>query len=321
MRVFSTTSQGSNGPDVFSSTHFDQQQLDSAISTIKDLVKKGGPTPTEYAELNESMAQLAKFRKSGNITQVQFDELIKAFGESLSTETIQGFVLHKPHGYAGDFEIIERIYNYYTATNPKLAKWDQFFHSHKAPQAVRNRVSYFLEQIWKIKSQYPEKARVLNVASGPGRDMYETLKVIGHSNIFFDCVDQDRQAIEHAKSLCQDFLSHIRFFHRNVFRFVPKNKYQLIWSAGLFDYFSDSLFKRVLKRLLPSLEKNGKLVIGNFSDDNPNQGYMELFDWVLHHRSKDKLRGLAEQCGVSSNNIWVEQEPEGVNLFLHIVNA
>ena len=320
MRTFPTTPHDSNGPNVLTSQNF-EQHLNSAVNNITDLVKKGGPMPSEYADFKKYMDQLALYRASGSLTPNHMNEIFNAFGESLSTETIQGFILHKPHGYAGDFEIIERIYNYYTATNPKLSNWDRFFHSQKAPKAVRNRVSYFLEQIWKIKNKHPDTARVLNIASGPGRDMYETLKVIGPSNIIFDCVDQDYQAIQYAKSLCHDFLSHIHFFHRNVFRFVPQEKYQLIWSAGLFDYFNDRLFKRVIKQLLPSLERNGKLVIGNFSEDNPTEGFMVLFDWILHHRSKEQLRVLAQECGVTPNNIWIEQEPEGVNLFLHIVKA
>ncbi|WP_454061795.1 class I SAM-dependent methyltransferase [Candidatus Nitrospira salsa] len=299
----------------------EQLYLETTIKNIKTMVENGGPRPKEYAELNKSMDTLVTHKNLGTISQEQFTEILHAFGAALSTDTIQGFVLHKPHGYAGDFEVIERIYKHYLSSNPNLTNWDRFFHTHKAPQAVRNRVSYFLEQIYTLKTRYPKQARVLNVASGPGRDMYETLKVVGPSNITFDCVDQDLEAIQYAKSLCHDFRSHIHFIHRNVFRFVPQEKYQLIWSAGLFDYFSDSLFKRVIKRLLPSLERNGKLVIGNFSDDNPTQGYMELFDWMLIHRSKKKLQALAEECGVPSKNIWVEQEQEGVNLFLHIVNT
>jgi hypothetical protein len=45
---------------------------------------------------------------------------------------------------------------------------------------------------------------------------------------------------------------------------------------------------------------------------------MEFFSWVLHHRSEKKLRLLAQECGVLPQNISVQKEPEGVNLFLMI---
>ena len=291
------------------------------LGYIKEMVLKGGPEPSDYPMLHDTFETFVQFISSENPTSDQLELIQKAFGEAISPQTIQGFAFHKPHGYAGDYEIIEKIYQYYISPNPMLSNWDHFFHAQSAPQAVRNRVSYFLGQVWKVKTDYPQGAKILNLASGPGRDMYESLKVIGQSQVFFDCVDQDPDAIHYAQSLCRDFLSNITFIHRNVFRFVAQKSYDLIWSAGLFDYFNDVLFKRVLKRLLPWIAKNGKLVIGNFSEDNPSRAYMELFDWKLHHRSREKLRLLAEECGISPENISIEQEPEGINLFLHILHT
>ncbi len=201
-----------------------------------------------------------------------------------------------------------------------MQNWDRFVHSQSAFKAVRNRLSYFLEQIWRLKNSHPSGATVLNLASGPGRDMFESFRVIGHTNIQFDCVEQDSLAIRHAKAVCQEYLDHISFYHRNVCRFMPKKSYDLIWSGGLFDYFNDRIFKKMIKRLLPALAKNGKWVIGNFSDCNPTQRYMDFFDWVLYHRSAESLEQLAIEVGIPTKNIWVEQEAEGVNLFLHISN-
>ena len=296
--------------------------LEYILEFIRYMVGKGGPsTVDDYTALNTAMDSLAQYRQSGLCTSEQLTSILHAFGDSLSLQTIQGLGFQKPHGYAGDYEIIDKIYQNYVCPNPRLANWDRFVHNQSAFKAVKNRQSYFLEQIWNLKISYSKETSVLNIASGPGRDMYESLRVIGNSNVYFDCVEQDLDAIHYAKSLCRDFLSNINFIHRNVFRFFTQKRYDLIWSGGLFDYFNDGLFKRILKRLLPSLNKYGKLIIGNFSDNNPSRGYMDLFDWNLIHRSKEKLRTLAEECGVSPENISVEQEPEGVNLFLHIVKA
>ena len=55
----------------------------------------------------------------------------------MSLSTIQGFVYNKPHGYAGDFEVIDRIYNYHIAEPKHLSKWDTFFiHSMELMQSV-----------------------------------------------------------------------------------------------------------------------------------------------------------------------------------------
>ena len=301
---------------------FDLSHQDSAahltVEYLKTLSQKGGPVPSEYVDVNLAMNILAQLHHSGGISNQDLEVIREELGEAMTPKTIQGFAYKQPHGYAGDFEIIEKIYNNHVASEPHLANWDRFFQSHSAAQAVRNRVSFFLDQVWNVKDQSGRKARILNVASGPGRDLHECLKIMGQTGLHFDCVDQDPNAIQHATQLCQNFMSNITFFHQNVFKFVANKTYDLIWSAGLFDYFSDSLFKRVLKRLLPFLEKTGKLVIGNFSDQNPSQDYMEFFNWLLHHRSAQKLQQLAQECGIASHNIQVKKEPESVNLFLII---
>lgn len=306
------------------SANKDFQKLtnDSAISFIVDFLKKlsqkGGPVTSDFLDLDLSMNTLAQLHHSKFISDQELENIRHELGEAMSPRTIQGFAYHQPHGYAGDYEIIEKIYGYHIAQDVHLANWDRFFQSHGAAQAVRNRVSFLLDQVWSVKTQHNRQARILNVASGPGRDIYECFKVMGPSGLTFDCVDQDQDAIGHASDLCQSFASHINFFHQNIFKFVANKTYDLIWSAGLFDYFSDNLFKRVLKRLLPSLEKKGKLVIGNFSDQNRSQDYMEFFNWLLNHRSEQKLTQLAQECGVLPENICIKKELEGVNLFLII---
>ncbi|MGE0475793.1 MAG: class I SAM-dependent methyltransferase [Nitrospirales bacterium] len=175
--------------------------------------------------------------------------------------------------------------------------------------------------MWKTHTEAPLRSHVLNLASGPGRDLNEALKVLGSPTIYVDCIEQDERAIEYAKKLCGQFLPQIQFINKNVLRFTSQNAYHLIWSGGLFDYFNDSIFKRMIKRLYPLLQREGRLIIGNFSSENPSKGYMDLFSWNLFHRSHDQLRTLAEESGIPPHQISIEQEPEGINLFLIIRNS
>jgi len=292
----------------------------STASFIRSLAKKGGPDQPDYPLLNTLFQQFSQTTLREALSTEQLASIHDSFGSALSPETIQGWAYQKPLGYAGDFKIIEKIYNFDRSSVPHLMKWDDYFHSQKAPQAVRNRLSFFLDQLWKTKTDHPSGTQILNVASGPGRDMYEALKVLGASDLRIDCVEQDIHAIDFAKSLCQKFLHNINFIHKNIFRFVTDTTYHLIWSAGLFDYFNDNLFKRTIRKLSQSLKPNGRMVIGNFSPDNPSRGYMELCNWKLIHRSKEHLLQLAKECGFHDRQIRVEQEPEGINLFLVITN-
>lgn len=159
----------------------------------------------------------------------------------------------------------------------------------------------------------------MKIGIGPGRSMYEWLMQNPDSAMQFDCIDIDAKAIAYAKELNQQFLDRITFIHKNCLRYRPPGQYDLIWSAGVFDYFDDKVFKKMLERLLPSVAKGGQLVIGNFSENNPSKPYMEFIgEWYLHHRSPQHLIKLAEECGVAREHIFIGCEPLGVNLFMHI---
>lgn len=287
---------------------------------MRELIAKGGPMPNEYALLNRTLRQLGDAVRAKLIDR---DEVL-AYAQDITHRylegTMQARALGKKFGYSGDFEIIEAIYTLQTAQEPHLRRWDLYFHSQAAPNAVRNRKAYF-HQLLNSHTAGRSKARlnVLNVASGPARDVREWVLDNPEREVLFDCVDAEIHAIEHAKRLCAPFAQRVEFFHRNVLRFLPAKGYELVWSAGLFDYLTDRTFVYLLKALMAVTKRGGEVVVGNFSDFNPSRDYMELLgDWVLQHRTRDHLRELALEAGAAADSIDVQWEPEGVNLFLHV---
>ena len=129
----------------------------------------------------------------------------------------------------------------------------------------------------------------------------------------------DNKAIEYASGMCDNIIDSVTFINKNAFKFRPDGKYDLIWSAGLFDYFNDKMFKRLITRMYDVLEENGTLVVGNFSDYNPSRGVMEILGkWYMHHRSEEDLIQLALDIGVPREKISVNHEETKVNLFLHM---
>ena len=231
----------------------DSTQIEKLFHKTHDFIsylsEKGGPDPSEYLMLNMLLQYFSEDKSQSILSETHLQKIREAFGDALSPETIQGWAYQKPLGYAGDFQIIEKIYTHYTSSNPHLVKWDKFSHHQAATKAIRNRISFFLDQVWKAKTHSTTDCHILNLASGPGRDMYETLNILGAPGIHLDCVEQDAHAINYAMNLCKNFLAHIKFFQKNVLRFTTNKTYHLIWSGGLFDYFNDSIFKRILRRL------------------------------------------------------------------------
>lgn len=291
-----------------------------ALDYLTELVEKGGPEPHKYAELTGLIDDLAARVSESNHPDAETAALRGAFGEDFLLSTLHGHVLRRPYGYAGDFAIIDKIYTYHVTPDPRYRRWDEFFHSLSAPKAVRNRKRYFKQTLTRLVGQsLKAEVRLLNVASGPARDVAELYAQIDPARLATTCVEMDANAIRHANVLTAPYAARVSFIEKNIFRFETDEKFDVIWSAGLFDYFDDKTFVAVLRRMKTWLAEGGELIIGNFSPNNPNRNYMELFgNWFLHHRTDEHLAWLASEAGFSPENIFVGQEPEGVNLFVHL---
>lgn len=287
---------------------------------VERMVAEGGPTPAEYGLFTDWLQGLATKLRDGKLAKQDVQRLRAAFGDALSTETLQGFAFTKPHGYPGDFEMLEKIYQKHVSSNPAFKNWDLYFQAQSAPRAVRNRKEYFKRLLRGLDATHDKCSQfVLNVASGSGRDLSEFLHEHRNGKLAFDCIEWDNKAIDYAKQLCAEFSACIGFFRGNALKFVTTKRYRLIWSAGLFDYLDDAKFKYLLQRLYAFLDDEGELIIGNFSESNPTRNYMEIVgDWRLYHRSSEKLHCLVQECGVDQSDIRIDCEPERVNLFVHI---
>lgn len=281
-------------------------------SSIKEISMRG-PTYEDYSLLHAFFKLVSEERKSGILNNENLLKLRRWFNGAMeTTETMQGHVCMKPFGYDGDYLIIDKIYNYHKSKNPVYAKWDDFFHYGDAPNAVRNRKKYFINTLNKLD----DFSEVLNIASGPCRDIKEFFEC-NHKKLTIDCIDIDKNAIQYAKNLlsfCRN--GEVNFFNANVFKFNPERQYDLIWSAGLFDYFDDRTFRILLNRLTKFVKPKGSIVIGNFQNALLFKHYMEFGDWFLNYRDNNKLIELTEK--IDCTDIFVESEELGVNLFLHL---
>ncbi len=288
-------------------------------------VEKGGPTPEEDQALQDVFKHMGDLVRAGIATReevnAEFRFLLGALLEKPDNLTAKAIL--KPYGYAGDFEIIDNFYTYWMSDNPQHTNWDRFGQSQVSPQAVRNRKRFFIRKIglYSRVKRSGEIFRILDVGSGPARDILEYF--IGEqdwalrSTIRFDCVDMDPFAIDYAKKLCRGYEKQVTFHRKNAFRYRSDELYDFAWSAGLFDYLDDKQFVFLLKRMQEMLKPGGVLIVGNFAD-NPSKDYIEAGDWYLNYRTEDDLMRLAEMSGVSMENVRVECEETGANLFLVI---
>lgn len=289
---------------------------------IKQLIQLNGITYEDFGKIDKIVESISLELEKGLISREDITKINNTFGQEFIDNTVQGHGLKKPYGYAGDFLMIDKIYTYSKSEIPKYKIWDEYFHTQSAPKAVRNRKEYFKKMVKERIEKNPE-LELLNIASGPARDIFEMYSALPKDNkINTTCVEMDENAVEFATKLNEEYLDHITFIRQNIFRHKTDIKYDIIWSAGLFDYFNDKAFLIVLRNFKNWLKPQGEIIIGNFNENNnPSRNYMEIFgEWFLNHRTEDELLGLALNAGFSKDKVFIGKEPENVNLFLHIKN-
>ena len=309
----------------------EQQVIDirSWLTLIQDLCTAGGPKPNQYETVHDLFNQVNVHRKTGKLSHNDLNQLRHAFGPAMSVETMQGRSYLKKYGYAGDFEIIDEIYLKTVNPNLRFKAWDEFYQTQGAAKAVRNRKTYFKNTVHDLlmmhaalgaEPSHSSPIKILNVASGPCRDVAEFFEEHPHAQVHFTCVEAEANAIAYAQNICAHWLDRITFLHENAFKLQLDEQFELVWSAGLFDYFDDRAFALLLNKLIKFTKPtDGQIIVGNFSDANPSIAYQEIGgEWMLNHRSSHKLKTIALKCGYALGNIDVESEEEGINLFLRI---
>ncbi len=234
----------------------------------------------------------------------------------------------KPRGYAGDYEMMNQLYRQDIA-GPDLFARCLHYYFVKAPsaQAVRNRASYMLGKIKKLIAANPgKKLRILSVASGPAWEIQSWYKEFGNElsdQVEFCLLDQDEHSLKHAQkqiniiARSQNFRPNVNLFSKDIRILINEGlklgEFDMIYSAGLFDYLSAPVARITGKRLIKSLKPGCDLIIGNFNFNNPNLPVMNLvFDWQLIYRSDEEMMNIFKGIG---SNIEIEREDLNINLF------
>lgn len=277
---------------------------------LNSLVESGGPELQDYDKFTSVI---------NNLSSSQVDDFRLLLSPVLNENTLIGYGFKKPFGYPGDFSLINSIYNFHINEDLKYRNWDVFFQNQPGAIAVRNRKDYFIEKCKQLTSSGTKDIKVLILGSGPATDVNEFMATNPSCRICFDLVDFDQNAIDFSRKQNERFNGAISYNRINVLRYKPFKTYDLIWSAGLFDYFKDKHFVFLIQKYINYLKEDGEYIISNFSTENPTRRLMEvLSDWFLNHRSKDDLLNIASRASIDKQFVSIDTESLGVNLFLKI---
>ena len=314
-------------------------------------------------QLTDKLAEIAAFFKRDKREEHRQYIRNSSYYQIVQEAPFYWRIMNKPNGFAGDAHMMNYIYqNRYEGETP----FGRFLHKHalttKASQSVRNRKFVLREEILKLGG-----GKVMSLAAGPAEEIKEVLNSPQGGNYQFLALDHDMGALEAFHDPKHN--SHFNYALANAFQIISKNyiiakprmtfrrfcfprkdfqgwrrlisslkyelnylkkdEYDLIYSAGLYDYIKTYLFDHskgtiaLTKNLFDLLKPGGALIVGNFNHNNPRdlRFLMEyVCDWNLIYRSKEDMFDFTRSIPENMiKEMEIKDEFFGINYFLKIV--
>lgn len=243
----------------------------------------------------------------------------------------------KPLGYAGDYEMVNMMLRNPYEGSSAFAKLLNFALLNTSPViAHRNRIDYLLEKLRTecAKRVSKGKTRVFNLACGPAVEIQRFLRECEESDLAeIDLLDFNGETLDYTRERIREASmsggreTKVGYFQRSVHQLLRAatqggedefTGYDIVYCAGLFDYLSQRVCKRLVELFCTMVKPGGLVIVTNVADSNPTKGWMEyLVEWNLIYRGRREMEDLVpENCPVKRTNLV--EDATGVNLFLEI---
>ena len=246
----------------------------------------------------------------------------------------------KPLGYAGDYEMVNQMFGdpwrgqstYAKIVNSIIIKSD-------GAEGHRNRVSrlemHLRNETQRVATQDGRPMRVLNVGCGPAIEIQRFIR---------SCEDADRAQLDlmdfndETLAYTTDRIAQakrdtgratdVRFIHESIHGLLKgkgealenegeplEQRYDLVYCAGLFDYISDRICKRLMKMFHSWTRPGGLVLSTNVHPSNPVRQFIEhLLEWNLIYRDEQQMMDLSPDPA----NSEIFLETTGVNVFVEV---
>ena len=250
---------------------------------------------------------------------------------------------NKPLGYAGDYQVVDMMIRPPFEGATLFAKIINVWLWGQAPaQAHRNRVDYLERKLFEEAARAKAAGRanrVLNLGCGLAEEVQRFFRkqdISRHATLTL--VDFNEETLRHLQDKLDNIKKDVawpmsfRLIKKSVFQILkdggrclhdaPKEQYDYIYCAGLFDYLSDSVCKQILNIFYDMLAPDGLLLATNATDalnsSRPFRYSMEyLLDWHLIYRDRARFAAVAPDRA-DADKIAVIAENTGANLFLEV---
>jgi hypothetical protein len=240
----------------------------------------------------------------------------------------------KPRGYAGDYGLIEIVYNDkiiskgfgYCADKRLLI--DDYAH------AVRGRKDMMKEILAQyLKSTQLQTVEILNIACGSCREIREMFSENSFDEskkIVFTLVDQDQEALDFSREKLADSPSNVEycFLQHSVYNFVKEpDRYHeilkdkdLVYTIGLADYIPEETLRSLILFLFSLVKPGGKLVIAHKDSKNFSPLAADWWcDWTFHLRNESEMVDIVKTSGITDYHLTVKREARTNIIFFLII--
>jgi SAM-dependent methyltransferase len=215
----------------------------------------------------------------------------------LQEEPFTRRAFEKPRGYAGDAVMLDFVYRapHSVTSTPLGAALHQCAVRRPAPQSLLERRAILADAIDAVAARR-EAPRVLSIACGHLREAQVSDAVQAKAIAEFVALDQDAESLAVVENEQQAF--NVRVKRASVGRFIKAGNelgtFDLVYSAGLYDYLNEDIAMTVTEAMFRSLRPGGRLIVANFAPTLRDIGYMEaIMDWRLIYRDEAAVARLA----------------------------
>lgn len=239
----------------------------------------------------------------------------------------------KPLGYAGDYEMVNMILKDPMQGSSLFSKIINAWFLKQSPAgAHRNRIHYLtdllIEETHRVGNRKP--ARIFNLGCGPAREVQNFLvqdKRCDNAN--FVLLDFNEETVQHTHRVLEELrIKHnrktkIEVLKKSVHQVLKDNPaamppYDMVYCAGIFDYLSDRICKRLMDIFYEMLEPGGLLVATNVEASNPARHGMEyLLEWHLIYRNPMQMEALLPDRA-PPESARLKADNTGINIFIEV---
>ncbi len=215
---------------------------------------------------------------------------------------------NKPRGYAGDAVMMDLIYDservaseQLSGTTKTIFKTVTDFPTCASVEVRRRVIAGRIDALAQARRDAGQPAlRLLSLACGHARELDLAQALADGSLAQAVMCDQDGASLAQiqmrhaANPAVQTRPLTVRQFIANARETRDLQQFDLVYSAGLYDYLEEPVAMRLTRSLFERLAPGGQLLLANYHPDNRGTGYMESFmDWWLIYRDDAEMAALA----------------------------